>query len=139
MFAAKTSIRNYVCRRRTIHPRDVMSSSSASSVAAKAVSTSGQYNSRYISKKMSSSPMMMEASAEEESHFALILGKPGGGKGTISGKILQVRFYLLEWCTINDKEENKSVICVIIAYYLYRQCIPFLTFLSSFSFFFRAK
>lgn len=31
----------------------------------------------------------MEAEAEEESHFALILGKPGGGKGTISGKILQ--------------------------------------------------
>jgi len=37
---------------------------------------------------MSSTPMM-EAEAEEESHFALILGKPGGGKGTISGKILQ--------------------------------------------------
>jgi hypothetical protein len=33
---------------------------------------------------------MMEAVAEEESHFALILGKPGGGKGTISGKILEV-------------------------------------------------
>jgi len=32
---------------------------------------------------------MMEASAEEESNFALILGKPGGGKGTISGKILE--------------------------------------------------
>ena len=32
----------------------------------------------------------MEAVAEEESHFALILGKPGGGKGTISGKILEV-------------------------------------------------
>ena len=35
--------------------------------------------------------MMMEAEAEEETHFALILGKPGGGKGTISGKILKVR------------------------------------------------
>ena len=33
---------------------------------------------------------MMEAEAEEESRFALILGKPGGGKGTISGKILKV-------------------------------------------------
>lgn len=32
---------------------------------------------------------MMEAEAEEESRFALILGKPGGGKGTISGKILK--------------------------------------------------
>eukprot|EP00533_Pseudo-nitzschia_delicatissima_P006135 CAMPEP_0116095762 /NCGR_PEP_ID=MMETSP0327-20121206/9835_1 /TAXON_ID=44447 /ORGANISM="Pseudo-nitzschia delicatissima, Strain B596" /LENGTH=229 /DNA_ID=CAMNT_0003587449 /DNA_START=208 /DNA_END=897 /DNA_ORIENTATION=+ len=37
---------------------------------------------------MSSTPMM-EAEAEEESRFALILGKPGGGKGTISGKILK--------------------------------------------------
>ena len=106
MFAAKTSIRNYVCRRRTIHPRDVMSSSSASSVAAKAVSTSGQYNSRYISKKMSSSPMMMEASAEEESHFALILGKPGGGKGTISGKILQVRFLLTR--VVHNKRQGRK-------------------------------
>lgn len=32
----------------------------------------------------------MTASApEEDGHFALILGKPGGGKGTISGKILK--------------------------------------------------
>ena len=105
MFAAKTSIRNYVCRRRTVHPRDVMSSS-ASSVAAKAVSTSGQYNSRYISKNMSSSPMMMEASAEEESHFALILGKPGGGKGTISGKILKVRFLLTR--VVHDKRQGRK-------------------------------
>jgi len=90
MFAAKTSIRNYVCRRRTIHPRDVMSSSSSSVAAsAAAASAAGQYNCRYLSKNMSSSPMMMEAHAEEESHFALILGKPGGGKGTISGKILK--------------------------------------------------
>jgi DNA replication protein DnaC len=28
--------------------------------------------------------------AEEESRMLLILGKPGGGKGTISGKILEV-------------------------------------------------
>lgn len=32
---------------------------------------------------------MTVAAPEEESHFALILGKPGGGKGTISGKILK--------------------------------------------------
>lgn len=32
-----------------------------------------------------------ETAPSEESHFALILGKPGGGKGTISGKILKVR------------------------------------------------
>jgi len=38
-------------------------------------------------RSMSSSPMV-EAEAEDDSHFALILGKPGGGKGTISGKIL---------------------------------------------------
>lgn len=33
---------------------------------------------------------MSVASPEEESHFLLILGKPGGGKGTISKKILHV-------------------------------------------------
>ena len=33
---------------------------------------------------------MTVASPEEESHFLLILGKPGGGKGTISKKILKV-------------------------------------------------
>jgi len=32
---------------------------------------------------------MSVAAHEEEGHFALILGKPGGGKGTISGKILK--------------------------------------------------
>jgi adenylate kinase len=32
---------------------------------------------------------MTVSSPEEENHFALILGKPGGGKGTISGKILK--------------------------------------------------
>jgi hypothetical protein len=45
---------------------------------------------------------MTVASPQEENHFALILGKPGGGKGTISGKILKVlgtnRFdFLLRW------------------------------------------
>jgi hypothetical protein len=34
---------------------------------------------------------MTAAAPDEEGHFALILGKPGGGKGTISGKILKVR------------------------------------------------
>jgi ribosomal protein S27E len=33
---------------------------------------------------------MTVTSPEEDTHFALILGKPGGGKGTISGKILKV-------------------------------------------------
>jgi hypothetical protein len=31
------------------------------------------------------------ASPDEDPHMMLILGKPGGGKGTISGKILKVR------------------------------------------------
>jgi hypothetical protein len=38
---------------------------------------------------------MTVASPQEENHFALILGKPGGGKGTISGKILKVPHYYL--------------------------------------------
>jgi energy-coupling factor transporter ATP-binding protein EcfA2 len=33
---------------------------------------------------------MPNAMAAEENHFLLILGKPGGGKGTISKKILRV-------------------------------------------------
>jgi len=32
---------------------------------------------------------MTVSAPEEDCHFALILGKPGGGKGTISGKILK--------------------------------------------------
>jgi len=32
---------------------------------------------------------MTVAAPEEDCHFALILGKPGGGKGTISGKVLK--------------------------------------------------
>jgi hypothetical protein len=35
---------------------------------------------------------MTVASPDEDSHFLLILGKPGGGKGTISNKILEVGF-----------------------------------------------
>ena len=33
---------------------------------------------------------MSVAAPDEDCHFILILGKPGGGKGTISGKILKV-------------------------------------------------
>lgn len=36
------------------------------------------------------SSMTAAAPEEDGSHFALILGKPGGGKGTISNKILKV-------------------------------------------------
>jgi ribosomal protein S27E len=39
---------------------------------------------------------MTVASTEEDTHFALILGKPGGGKGTISGKILKVSVIVME-------------------------------------------
>ena len=42
------------------------------------------------SKQRSFMSSMIAAAPEEEGHFALILGKPGGGKGTISGKILKV-------------------------------------------------
>jgi len=38
---------------------------------------------------MSTQPV--EQPAEDELGIMLILGKPGGGKGTISGKILKVR------------------------------------------------
>jgi len=37
------------------------------------------------------STMPMSDAAEEQAHFLLMLGKPGGGKGTISKKILKVR------------------------------------------------
>ena len=36
---------------------------------------------------MSTQPL---SSPDEEPHMILILGKPGGGKGTISGKLLKV-------------------------------------------------
>jgi len=82
MIAVKRSFRNYMCHH--IHPRVVMSSSSSTS----SFSSAGKHIVCASGRTMSSSPMM-EASAEEESNFALILGKPGGGKGTISGKILE--------------------------------------------------
>ena len=40
------------------------------------------------------STLSQPAPIEDEFRFMLILGKPGGGKGTISGKILQVRLAL---------------------------------------------
>lgn len=47
------------------------------------------------------SSMTVERPAEEN-HFALILGKPGGGKGTISGKILKVRALCWWWGDSNS-------------------------------------
>ena len=42
------------------------------------------------SRQFMSSMSVAAQADEQENHFALILGKPGGGKGTISGKILKV-------------------------------------------------
>mmetsp|Transcript_12584 Transcript_12584/g.14436 ORF Transcript_12584/g.14436 Transcript_12584/m.14436 type:complete len:298 (-) Transcript_12584:151-1044(-) len=57
--------------------------------AASSISSSQGSSSNKISSRQCMSTMMTEAySPEEDSRFALILGKPGGGKGTISGKIL---------------------------------------------------
>lgn len=41
---------------------------------------------------MSTQPVM---APEDESTLMLILGKPGGGKGTISGKILEVSYFFV--------------------------------------------
>jgi hypothetical protein len=45
------------------------------------------------------SSMSVAHPEEQENHFALILGKPGGGKGTISGKILKVGGSSGKWCS----------------------------------------
>lgn len=50
---------------------------------------------------------MSVASPEDESHFLLILGKPGGGKGTISKKILKVSIWLALACS-HSLESLKS-------------------------------
>jgi len=85
MLAAKQSLR---CFRRE-RSRGVTSSSlRAGNLLIRNVTIVSESLSIGCNRWMSSTPMM-EAEAEEESHFALILGKPGGGKGTISGKILK--------------------------------------------------
>lgn len=84
MFAAKQSVLNYASFRQHIR-RGVTSSTTRNlffrdvGIVSKSISTGND-------RPMSSAQVM---EAEEESHFALILGKPGGGKGTISGKILK--------------------------------------------------
>jgi len=88
MFAAKHTLRNF-SRFRRKHSRDVtLSSLGAGNLLMRSVAIASEDLSVCRNRWMSSTPMM-EAEAEEESRFALILGKPGGGKGTISGKILQ--------------------------------------------------
>ena len=90
MFAAKQSLRTLSCIRR-LHSKSVTSSSlTPANLLIRNVAIVSESLSIGSNRCMSSTPMM-EAEAEEESRFALILGKPGGGKGTISGKILKVR------------------------------------------------
>ncbi|VEU37498.1 unnamed protein product [Pseudo-nitzschia multistriata] len=84
MFAAKVTLRHYASFRHQLR-RGVTSSTTGKlffrdgSIVSKSIST--------VNDRPMSSVQVMEA--EEESRFALILGKPGGGKGTISGKILK--------------------------------------------------
>lgn len=84
MFTAKQSLRTFSCIRRQ-HSNGV---TSAGNLLVRNVSILTE-NLSVVSIRSMSSTSMMEAEAEEESRFALILGKPGGGKGTISGKILK--------------------------------------------------
>lgn len=84
MFVAKQSLRTF-SNIRQYSPR-VTSTTGNLLIRNTAILSDGLSVVSYRS--MSSTPMM-EAEAEEESRFALILGKPGGGKGTISGKILK--------------------------------------------------
>ncbi len=85
MFAAKHSFRTFSYSRRQ-HSQSI---TSAGFLLIRNVSILSENLPAVGNRSMSSTPMM-EAEAEEESRFALILGKPGGGKGTISGKILKV-------------------------------------------------
>ena len=86
MFAAKQSLRTFSSIRRQ-HSRSFISTGN---LFIRNVSILSENLSAFNNRSMSATPLM-EAEAEEESRFALILGKPGGGKGTISGKILKVR------------------------------------------------
>lgn len=88
MFAAKLSLRNFSCVRRQHLQVGASSSLAAGNLMIRNVTVLSESLSVGCNRWMSSTPMM-ESEAEEESHFALILGKPGGGKGTISGKILK--------------------------------------------------
>ena len=89
MFAAKQSLRTFSCRRQ--HSQSVTSAGYLFIRNASILSENlSAISNRSVSSRSMSATPMMEAEAEEESRFALILGKPGGGKGTISGKILKV-------------------------------------------------
>lgn len=82
MFSIKFSLNSRICRQ-------PLASALASVSASCYVSRKSQSRKiPAIIRFMSSSPVM-EASSKKDSRFALILGKPGGGKGTISKKILK--------------------------------------------------
>jgi hypothetical protein len=51
---------------------------------------------------------------EECAQILLILGKPGGGKGTISNKLLQVRrwFLFLDNCSVVGDSRNGMLMCI---------------------------
>jgi nucleoside-triphosphate--adenylate kinase len=86
MFAAKQSLKNYALLRRQLR-KGVTSSATESLLPSNTVLVT-----KFVSIancRFSSSMAVEDAEGDEESKFALILGKPGGGKGTISGKILK--------------------------------------------------
>lgn len=89
MFAAKQSLKNYALLRRQLR-KGVTPSATESLLPSNTVLV---YKFVSIANcRFSSSMAVEDAEGDEESKFALILGKPGGGKGTISGKILKVCF-----------------------------------------------
>jgi hypothetical protein len=69
-------------------PTTTASSSSSSSSVRRFLATAGKGAAMPLRNYMSTQPMSCQA--EEEPQMLLILGKPGGGKGTISNKLLQV-------------------------------------------------
>ena len=63
---------------------------------------------RRVASTSSQFSSMPATSTDEDCHFALILGKPGGGKGTISGKLLKVRFHSRPQLFSSFKELGRS-------------------------------
>jgi hypothetical protein len=61
----------------------------------------------YTSKQRTYMSSMTAQSPDEENRFALILGKPGGGKGTISGKILKVGIWNVCRMSIYAQKYNR--------------------------------
>lgn len=68
------------------------------------VATVGMRRFATIPKQRSFMSSMTVSAPEEDGRFALILGKPGGGKGTISGKILKVRSLKFQLLSYKDTQ-----------------------------------